>query len=61
MPNSLSTNEKSIAVNIRLPEKFKNQIQELAVKDHRSLAQEIRWLLELGVRIHEKQLTEEGK
>jgi hypothetical protein len=58
---AISVGEKSVAINIRLPESLKNKIQELAVRDRRSLAQEIRWLLELAVRIHEKELAQEDK
>jgi hypothetical protein len=58
---SLTSGEKSVAINIRLPETLKNKVQELAIRDRRSLAQEIRWLLELAVRIHEKELSQEEK
>jgi hypothetical protein len=57
----LSSGENSVAINIRFPESLKSKIQELAIRDRRSLAQEIRWLLELAVRIHEKELTQEDK
>jgi hypothetical protein len=45
----LNPNEETIAISIRLPSLMKEAIQELAVKERRSLNQEIVYLLQTAL------------
>ena len=55
---AIEDGEKTVAINIRLTEKLRDEIKILAVDDHRSLVQEIRWLLEKAVLSYKNELAQ---
>ena len=50
----LNPNEETIAISIRLPSSMKEVIQERAIKERRSLNQEIVFLLQVGLNLEQK-------
>lgn len=57
----LSDEEPSVAINLRIPESLRERIEVCAKHDHRFLSQELRFLLEMALKTHEKTISEEDK
>lgn len=51
----LNPNEETVAISIRLPSSMKEVIQDRAIKERRSLNQEIVFLLQVALDLEQKQ------
>jgi hypothetical protein len=57
----LNPNQEIITINLRLPSELKLKIQERAVKNYRSVNQEIVWMLQKAIYLLEKEPSQEDK
>ena len=57
----LYQNEKTIALSIRLPDSIRDQVQERAMENRRSLNQEIVWLIRRALEFLDQEQTAKGK
>jgi hypothetical protein len=57
----LNPDEEVITINVRLPIQLKQMIQQRALKNRRSVNQEMVWLLRKAIELLEKEPSQEEK
>jgi hypothetical protein len=57
----IKPDEDTVQFTFRMPVSLHKRINELALKEERTLSQELRWLLHLSVEIREKELQKPDK
>lgn len=62
MPKSpLVSEEQNASINLRIPVSLRDTIEKLAIRDHRFLSQEVRYLLEIALDIVNKDAHVENR